>query len=54
MASVVFFSPLFFFLFRAVLFMKAPVYFESDGSSRLEEEEEEEEEFGTADIWQGL
>ena len=37
--------------------MKAPVYFQSDGSSRLEEEEEEEEEgkeFGTADIWQGL
>ena len=33
--------------------MKAPVYFQSDGSSRLEEEEEEEEEgkeFGTADI----
>lgn len=36
--------------------LKAPVYFENDGSSRsgVGGVEREKNDFGTADIWQGL
>lgn len=42
-----------FFFYSACDILKAPVYFENDGSSRLEKKEKKKE-FGTADIWQGL